>query len=165
MTAKFLLGIVIVAFTSFCGYLLSKKYRIRKLFFTQFREFNDRFLNEMTYYRRPLAEFFTKYHYKGEFAFLLEDYLSYIQKGQTSFEKLLENADFHFLKKEEKAFVCDYLSMLGKGDSASQKAYFGSIKEQLKKLESNAGEIGKKYADLYIKLGFLCGLFILILII
>ncbi len=165
MTAKFLLGIVIVSFTSFCGYLLSKKYRIRKVFFSQFREFNERFLNEMTYYRRPLAEFFTKYQYKGEFGFLLEDYLVYIRKGQTSFDKLLENSDFHFLKKEEKAFICDYLSMLGKGDSASQKAYFGSVKEQLKKLETEAIETGKKYADLYIKLGFLCGLFILILII
>ena len=165
MTAKFLLGIVIVGFTSFCGYLLSKKYRIRKVFFTQFREFNERFLNEMTYYRRPLAEFFKKYQYKGEFSFLLEDYLLYVRKGQTSFEKLLENADFHFLKKDEKAFICDYLSMLGKGDSASQKSYFSSVKEQIKKQETEAIEIGKKYADLYIKLGFLFGLFILILII
>ena len=163
--AKFLLGLIIIGFTTLCGYLLSKKYRRRRLFYAQFREFNDRYLNEMSYYRRPLAEFFSKYSYKGEFDFLLNDYLSSIKKGQTSFEKLLDCSDFNFLKKEELPFVCDYFSMLGKGDSSSQKTYFGSVKENLKKLETDATQTCKKYGDLYIKLGFLCGLFILILII
>ena len=87
--AKFLLGLVIIAFTSFCGYLLSKKYRRRKAFFTQFNEFNERFLNEMSYYRRPLTEFFSKYEYTKEFKFLLDDYIQTLRNGQTSLEKAL----------------------------------------------------------------------------
>jgi len=162
---KFLLGLVIVGFTSFCGYLLSKKYRRRKLFFSQFREFNERYISEMSYYRRPILEFFSKYSYKGEFNFFLEDYVCTIKKGQTSFTKLLENPDYDFLKKEEIALIGDYFSMLGKGDSISQKGYFSSVKEDLKTLETEAVQTSKKYGDLYIKLGFLCGLFILILII
>ena len=163
--AKFLLGVVIVAFTSFCGYLLSKKYRRRKVFFTQINEFNERFLNEMSYYRRPLTEFFSKYEYTKEFKFLLDDYIQTLRNGQTSLEKALETADYDFLKKEEKSFICDYFYMLGKGDSVSQKAYFSSVKESLKKQANEAMIESKRYGDLYIKLGFLCGLFILILII
>ena len=165
MMAKFLLGLVIIAFTSFCGYLLSKKYHRRKTFFTRFNEFNERFLNEMSYYRRPLTEFFSKYEYKKEFKFLLDDYIQMLRNGQTSLEKALGTADYDFLKKEERSFICDYFYMLGKGDSVSQKAFFGSVKESLKKQESEAIIMSKKYGDLYIKLGFLCGLFILILII
>ena len=165
MTVKFLLGLVIIGFTSYCGYLLSRKYRVRALFFKQLREFNDRFLNEMSYYRRPLVEFFGKYSYKGEFGFLLDDFLSNLRSGQVFYDKLFESADYDFIKKDEKSFIADYLSMLGKGDSNSQKAYFSSIKDSVKTMETQAQETGKKYTDLYIKLGFLCGLFILILII
>ena len=44
---KLLSGIAIIAFTTFCGYFFSKKYRQRKIFFAQFKEFNERFLNEI----------------------------------------------------------------------------------------------------------------------
>ena len=55
--------------------------------------------------------------------------------------------------------------MIGKGDSNSQKNYFTSVKETLSKLKKEAEENNKKYGDLYVKLGFLCGLLILILVI
>ena len=58
---KFLLGVCIVAFTSFCGYFFAKKYAKRKLFLEQLKEFNDRFINEIGYYKRPLGEFISKY--------------------------------------------------------------------------------------------------------
>ena len=38
---KFLLGVAIVAFSSYCGFVFAKKYRKRKLFFGQLKEFND----------------------------------------------------------------------------------------------------------------------------
>ena len=51
---KFILGVAIICFTSFCGYVLAKKYRQRKNFFSQMNEFNERFLSEIAYYRRPI---------------------------------------------------------------------------------------------------------------
>ena len=73
---KFLSGIVVIAFTTLCGYLLAKKYRQRKLFFTQLKEFNERFLNEIAYYRRPIGEFIAGYAYQGEFNELLQGFFS-----------------------------------------------------------------------------------------
>ena len=162
--AKFLLGIAIVAFTTFCGYMLGKKRREKKEFFIQFALFNERFLHEISYARRPLQEFFSKYTYKKSFLRLLERFSWCINERLTIKENLLTENEFGFLNKEEKNVVEDYFLMLGKGDSISQKNYFSSAKDSVSTLEKEAVEACKKYGDLYIKLGFLCGLLILILI-
>ncbi len=162
---KFFIGIIIIAFCSFCGWLLSKKYRQRKLFFHEFKEFNERFLSEISYYRRPLREFITAYAYQGEFQqFLSNAFLA--RRDDTKNESVFREIDkLEFLKNEEKYELQDYFLMLGKGDSGSQKNYFTSYKEKLSSLTQSANLDAKRYGDLYIKLGFLSGLFILLLII
>lgn len=167
MMAKFFMGIAIVAFTSFLGYYLAKKFRQRKLFFMQLKVFNERFLNEVSYYKRPLKEFSVQYVYKGEFQTLLTDYFTYIESGKSKDMmgySLLNSLDYSFLKESEKKTIENYFSMLGKGDSASQKSYFSAMNGELNALQSEAVATYKKYADLYVKMGFLFGLFILILI-
>ncbi len=162
---KFLVGVAIVAFTAFCGYFFAKKYRQRKLFFRQFKEFNERFLSEISYYRRPLKEFISAYRYRGEFNELLTDYLSVIKNRETFAEVLTDDGKYSFLKEEERRTLEDYFLMLGKGDSLSQKGYFSSVRELLTGLQAEAESAAKKYGDLYVKLGFLLGLLILILIV
>ena len=162
---KFLVGIAIVAFSSFCGYKLAGKFRRKKIFFQEFFSFNERFLGELSYYRRPIKEFALKYNYKGEFQIILNEFLRYVETGDKDFFLLLNVASFSFLNDEEKNTVIDYFTMLGRGDSQSQKAYFLSAKSRLESFCHQAEEACKRYADLYVKLGFLCGLFILILII
>lgn len=161
---KFLLGLCVIAFTTFIGYLLTKKHRKKKAFFTQFYDFNNRFLNEISYFKRPVGQFISRYTYKGEFDDLLKAYLKGIN---TPFfmENVLKSDDFSFLNKEEKVFLTDYFLTLGKGNSATQTAYYSGANEQLKLLKTQAERDNKRYGDLYIKLGFLCGLLILILIV
>ena len=163
--AKFLLGVAIIAFTSFCGYLLAKKYRQRKQFFAQFREFNERFLTEIAYYRRPIAQFINGYAYKGEFDELLKEYFSVMEKHSQTDRAFIDLPEYSFLTQEEKGFIGDYFLMLGKGDSSSQKGYFSSVKDKIIKWQLDSAEQCKRYGDLYIKIGFLCGLLVLILII
>ena len=162
---KFLLGIAIIAFTTFCGYLLAKKYRIRKQFFIQLQEFNERFLSEIAYYKRPLREFIAGYAYRGEFDILLQEFVVGLENGTFHERTLSDLPTYSFLTQEERRFVSDYFLMLGRGDSTSQKGYFSSVKEPLIKLQTKSAESCKKYGDLYIKIGFLCGLLVLILII
>ena len=160
MMLKFLLGVAIVALTSLIGYLLARKFRQRKEFFLQFYEFNERFLSELAYRRRPIREFASSYPYKGEFNLLLVAFFSGIEERDT-----FDLPDFTFLSKEEKNLIFDYFSMLGRGDSISQKGYFSSVTETLSSHVNSSADACKRYGDLYIKLGFLCGLLILILII
>ena len=162
---KFLLGLAIVAFTSYCGNFFTKKYRKRKSFFSQLFEFNERFLSEISYYRRPINEFASSSIYKGEFHAFLIEFFNGIKESEISVDKIIESDDYYFLSTEEKTVLRDYFYMLGKGNSEAQKAYFSSIKERLIKLRTQAETESKKYGDLYVKLGFLCGLLILILII
>ncbi len=161
---KFLSGIAIIAFMTFCGYLLSRKYRRRKEFFSQWKEFNERFLTEISYYRRPIQEFIGDYSYRGEFDALLQSFSQKLQEEEQN-GMLTEDVEFAFLKSDERRGVEDYFLMLGKGDSASQKAYFSAIKDTLSKWQQETAESCKRYGDLYIKMGFLCGLLLLILII
>ena len=156
---KVLLGCCIIAFFCFCGYFLSKRYRQRKLFFRQLYDFNQRFLNEIAYYRRPIQEFATKYNYQGEFDEILHGYFSSLSGGA------FDLSTYTFLKDEERVFLHDYFQMLGKGDSMSQKAYYSSINDTLQKWKTSSADEGKRYEDLYVKLGFLCGLLLLVLII
>lgn len=163
MMTKFLFGVALVAFGSFCGYFLAKKYRQRKSFFAQLHLFNERFISEVSYYRRPLHEFANSYAFQGEFAFLLTDFLRNMEQNGAPLS--IDWSQYSFLKKDEQAAVQDYFLMLGRGDSSSQKAYFSSVSTVISKWNADANLAAKKYGDLYIKLGFLCGLFILILII
>lgn len=161
---KLLLGISVVAFASFCGYVFARKYRQKQLFFRQFYTFNERFLSEISYYKRPLREFVKKYTYKEEFHQLLRFFFYGLEKKTLFLKDILDKQEFSFLNQEEKTIVADYFLMLGKGDSASQKNYFSSMREVLKKQQQEAENTCKKYADLYIKIGFLLGLLILILV-
>ena len=96
--------------------------------------------------------------------FLLQDFFNNLTAERLPLSKIMDYSEYSFLKKEEKQVLIDYFQMLGKGDSVSQKNYFLSIKEQLKKMQTESAENCKKYGDLYIKIGFLSGLLILILI-
>lgn len=165
MFTKFIFGIVVVLFTTFCGYLFAKKYRQRKLFLQQFKEFNERFLSEVSYFRRPIKAFVASYAYKGEFDRFLKVFFKLLESGQSQVRAFDFKTEFPFLRKEERQTLEDYFLMIGKGDSASQKGYFSSVKERLSALYLTAEKDCKKYGDLYIKLGFLCGLLILILMI
>ncbi len=162
---KFLLGIAIIGFTTLCGRMLAKKYRVRRDFFKQFKEFNERFLSEISYARRPLKDFVYAYTYQGEFQELLRDYFQALENDYDKLRVFVERAKYSFLTEEETRILENYFLMLGKGDSASQKGYFSSVSDTLSKLNANGEKDAKRYGDLYVKIGFLCGLLILILIV
>ena len=157
--AKLIVGIAIVIFTTFCGYLLSRKYRKRKLFFTEWDEFNERFLTELTYYRRPIIEWLGELPLRAEFGEIVEEFgkTTVSQGRETPF--MWDGVDCYFLSAEEKRRITQYFSALGKGDSISQKNQFSAMKETLQSSRKKAEEEEKKYGDLYVKVGFLFGLF------
>ena len=163
---KLILGFAIVAFGGFLGYFLSKKYRKRKDFFCQMSLFNERFLMEIGYYRRPLTKFLTAYPYKGEFDFLLQYFYQSLidsSKERGGFE--LKKEEVGILTADELAFVKDYFQTLGRGNSSSQKSYFSTAKTQVDTYREKSETECKRYGDLYIKLGILMGIAVLIFIV
>ena len=55
--------------------------------------------------------------------------------------------------------------MIGRSDAASQKTYLSSLRTEIEERKRSSDETYKKYFALYIKLGFLAGLMLSILIV
>ena len=151
---KLLIAALVIAFCILIGYLAANKYRQRKKFFAQFQLFNERYLNELDYARKPLSVFLKEYTYSGEFSKALEAFAA-----QKPMPKL------SFLTKEEASETADYFSMLGKGDAQSQSGFFGARKGILERKKTESEGEAKKRGELYLKLGLLAGLAIVILIV
>ena len=155
---RFLLGIFIVLFTTFCGNLLARKYKRRKTFFQEAATFNEGFLEELVYTKRPFEEFCQKRHFVGEFSQLLSEELTRRARKRTT---PLDLTEYTFLDRDERGFFSEYFSAFGRGDSLSQKGYFTQAGNRLQALKTKAEDDNKKYVELYTKMGFLCGLAIL----
>ena len=161
MLIKTVLCVALLIFTSGIGYSFALKYRKRKLFYSQFYEFNEKFLQELGYTKRPLAEFIKNTAYKGDFSELLRLFLEGSFK-ETNFESYF--ASITFLKNEEEKEITQFFAELGKGDCESQKKIFSNRLNLLLKKKTETDTDYKKYAELYVKLGVLVGLSIIIML-
>lgn len=163
MVIKIILCLSILAFTSGVGYFMASKFRQRKLFFSQFLQFNERFLREITYSKRPLKEFILSYSYKADFSELLNNYLNGLGKEEILLSKFIN--EISYLEKDEPKMIFEYFQALGKGNSDSQKSYFSNANSVLEEFRNKSSAEYKKNADLYVKLGVLIGLAIIIIIV
>ena len=159
---KFFVGIAIVAFTTYCGIFLSRKYKQRKTFFEEFYRFHFCVIEELNFTKRAYEDFYKKQKYCGEFEMVL---MAELERRKVRKALPISLDEYLFLTHEEKSFIAEYLATIGAGDSYSQKAYFTRAENRLQSLKTKAIEDCKKYVDLYIKMGFLFGLAILIVLI
>lgn len=159
--AKIIAGVALVAFCGFCGYVLAKKYRLRKQFYRQFLSFNESFLKEISSSRRPIGTWLSTFSYDGEFEETLSGFTETLEKGEKEF--VLPYLP-EFLTRDERQFVTDYFSALGRGDGEEQRRRFSLAEKSLTESKEKAEKDGVKYTDLYVKMGVLLGLALLILL-
>lgn len=152
---KFALAAIIVLFCTFLGFFASQKYRDRRSFFSDLYSFNQKYLAELKFSRKPLSELLGDTEPKGDFFLALKEFLGARKV----------NLCKSYLTKEEKDFVLEYLQMLGRGDSHSQSGYFSAQDAALFKWKEESMKNAKNYTDLYLKLGLLGGLAVVILIV
>ena len=151
---KIVVAALTVAFSTALGHFLAGKYRARKLFFSEFARFNERYLAELSYERRQMSAFLREISYEGEFEKALGEFR---EKREVSFP-------FPFLTKEERAETERYFQQLGRGDSRTQSAFFISQKARLEQKRGEAEREAKVRSELYLKLGLLAGLALVVLI-
>ena len=154
---KIFLGILVIIFSTFIGYVLSKKYTKLKNFYCNFDNFNKMLKTEIAFSQKTLKEIIDeKYSINNDFL--------------NNFKLYLENKEnfclnINYLSSDEKAFLLEYFENIGKTEKGSQLEFLKKAEERLSTFYKNAIELDKKYKTLYIKLGFLIGLIIFILII
>lgn len=154
---KVFLCIFAVAACTGVAYLLTRKYKQRMLFFYNLDLFNERLVNEVSYTRVPLPAFVEKYEFGGDFKKMLDE------KKATDFGS--ENYGFSYLTADERKFLSDYFLLVGKSDAASQRTYLSAVRGEIAERRRTAEDIYKKYFSLYMKLGFLAGLVLAVLIV
>lgn len=153
---KLLLCAALVALCSGVGYLLAGKYKQRKKFFYELDFFNARMINEVSYTKMPLSAVIEKYPFSGDFGKLLEE-----KKKNGSVTGDFEIA---YLSGDEKNFVRDYFLMVGRSDSGSQREYLNSARAETEKLRAESEKEYKRRFNLYVRLGFLFGLILAVLL-
>lgn len=154
---KLILCAGVLALCVCCSYLLTRKYKQRFDFFYNLNLFNERLVNEVSYTKIPLPAFLEKYEFSGDFKKMLE-----VKKG-SDFET--ECYDYPYLKEDEQKFLHDYFFMIGKSDAASQKTYLSAVRQEIGERRRASEDAYKRYFSLYLKLGFLAGLILVILIV
>ncbi len=156
---KFLLCIIAVSLCVLLAWLLTRKYRLRMQFYYNLNLFNERLVNEVSYTKIPLPAFMEKYTFNGDFRRMLE------VKRDARFDNGDEGCDMDYLSEDERKFLGDYFRMIGKSDAASQKTYLSAMREEIADKKQKSEELYRKYFSLYIKLGFLAGLILVVLIV
>lgn len=151
---EYFLFVCIVLFLTYLGYYFSAKYRERKRFFQSWTSFHKTFLSEIQFTRRPIDEILENFSDKGEFFQVLRNYLQ-TRKAE----------EVKILTSEENALLEEYCGYLGKTDAFGQNGYFSSVSAPLAEKTKKSEEEAKKYTDLFVKLGFLAGLVLVIILV
>ncbi len=152
---RLVLGIVFLILSTFFGYKFSSKFSDRRVFYNDFYLFNKQLVNEVFFSQNSIVNLVDKKTDDGYF-------IGQVKK--IILEKNNKTQLSNIYTKEENDFFNDYLSNIGNGDSVSQRKYLEGIDELLKEKRQMTHDEEKKYKKLYVKLGFLFGLVLLIIV-
>jgi hypothetical protein len=123
------------------GYLLTLERKKKMKVFDELYEFNQQLLLNLKYSRQTLSDISCKYKYVND-----------LINGK----KVLDGQDGQFLSS--------YVSCLGGTDARSQIDYLNERGQQIATLRQSACQEYKKYSALYIKIAFMIGVLLAVLL-
>lgn len=149
-----ILGGILLCFSTLIGYILSGKFTDKQSFYYNFITFNSKLKNELHFGQSTLISIIKDIDKDSDFYKLF-------------YRCVIENKDYYninYLSKKENDYFKMYLQDVGKGDVKSQIEYLENINKTITLEYDKILEQNKKYKTLYIKMGFLIGLILLILV-
>ena len=148
-------GIVLLAVCVVIGFFYSQKYTVRKKEFEFLKTFNSRVKSEVAFSKSSLVSLVKKIDDERAVANYVREF--FLRKNDR-----LEGLGV--LKKEEKEFLSDYVKKLGQGDVSAQKDFLSEAGVVIDGYLSECVRQEKQYGSLCLKVGFLFGLIILIIL-
>ena len=152
---KIILGIIVVIFSTCLGYIFSTKYKLKSIYYTSFYNFNKLLKNEVSFTKKTIIEIIDSIKESNIFY----DNLKNIFKIKNY---KIENKS---LNNDEIEFLHSYIDRIGQTEAKTELDYLSSIELVLKEKMDEVVAIEKKYKPLCIKMGFLLGLIIFVLIV
>lgn len=153
-----LLCACIVACTTYCGYAVSRTYFRREEIQGEILRLIARLKDDLCFFRERLPAALLR---AGEELGTLSDLLGAFVAGLEGGEKLLPNPG---LKEEEFRRLCELLRALGKSDAGRTGEILARAEEEFSRLRQEAERERRKFAAMYVKLGFTAGLLICIVL-
>lgn len=123
------------------GVFLSANKKKRMQVFSELYEFNEQLIMNLKFVRNPIDK--------------VAENFSFIPKILAG-ERLLDGGDGEF--------ISDYVFSLGKSDSVSQIDYLNERKSALSKYRDESAAAYKRYSSLYVKIFFMIGVLMAVLI-
>lgn len=130
-----------MALTTTIGVFLSANKKKRSLIFAELYEFNEQLILNMKFNRDELKKIAAPYKF-----------IPKILNGE------------NVLTGDDALFIRQYLENLGKTDALSQIDYLTERQEALKKYKTDSFNDYKKYSSLYIKVFFMIGVLVAVLL-
>jgi len=152
---KLIFGIICLIICTYIGHILSKKYVKRRTFFSDFSDFNKKVKNEISFSKNTLIDIIKNFSNKTGVFYLQTR--NYFNNKKIVFEDKL-------LSEQEQSFFKRYLDNLGVLDKTTQIDYLELVEKEIEEKKSTAILEEEKYKKLYLKLGFLIGLIMLIML-
>ena len=146
-------GVIILVLCSFVGYRLSVRFTERRKFFTDFYNFNEKMINEISFTKKSLTSICNLSEEKKS------DFQINILKAINNEKYVLPK----YLKKNDKHIFDEFSTELGQSDKQSQINFLSAKRAEISDIKSECEAEETKYKKLYIKLGVLFGLIFLIL--
>lgn len=138
---KILILFAVVALTTSIGTFLSANKKKRMQIFSELYEFNEQLILTLKFTRASIEKIAEPYKYVSD---------------------ILNGKDL--ISGEEGQFLKDYILNLGKTDALSQVDYLNERKLILKKYKEESYTDYKKYSSLYVKIFFLIGVMVAVLL-
>lgn len=148
------LGVVLLCFCTMLGYFLSFKYSDKKTFYNDYLDFIKTLKQEITFGQATLLQILEQKYKTTDFYVALNEF---VHKNEFCFNK-------RYLNKDEISFFNEFLRNLGKSDAKTQVNYLDSVSDIVVNQLNQAILNESKYKTLYIKMGFLIGLVLLVLV-
>ena len=140
--------------TAILGYLFSARFAEEKDFWNNFEFWHKKIKSEISFTQNSLHEILSEENDKDVF---LSSAKAFFKNGITP--------ALNFLSEKENAFFNEYLHRLGTSDKESQIAFLNSMESELLEYVKKSNEKYEKFRPLYVKLGFLFGLILFILVV
>ena len=130
-----------VVLTTSIGPLLSANKKRRMQIFSELYEFNEQLILTLKFTRSSIDKIAQQFKYMPE---------------------ILEGKDL--IAGDDGQFLRDYVQNLGKTDALSQVDYLNERKSLIKKYKDDSYSDYKKYSSLYVKIFFLIGVMVAVLL-
>ena len=148
-------GVLALLFCVYAGYQLSLKYAKRKNYYIEYDAFNQALISNVAFTNQSIIKLINNIKdNKDDFSINIKDY----------FLNKKEDINSSILLDNEKDELLQYFRTIGSSDAKTQLKFLEDQKERLKERLKICLQEEKKYKSFYIKLGFLFGLIIFIIL-